>query len=112
MDKEKLLDNAACGSQHRPLLDDENVRKAIVLNVMEPYENRIKELEADLEESKAISVALMRDNMSTSKLRAALEEIAHHGTDCPPAAEPGAHYRQVAWALISIARKALEQSDG
>lgn len=46
---ETLLDNAACASQHRPLLDNDVIREAVESNCIEPLRLRITELEGLLE---------------------------------------------------------------
>jgi hypothetical protein len=58
------------------------------------------------------------DNMQLqaeiARLRAALEEIAYRGTDCPAsrAGAEAAHYRDIAWSLIAVADKALSKEGG
>jgi len=49
VDNKKLLDNAACASQHRALLDDEIVREAVTLNVINPLKAEIERLQAEKE---------------------------------------------------------------
>ena len=44
---EVLLDNAACGSQNRGLLEDAQIRECLQLNVIDPLRARIAALEAE-----------------------------------------------------------------
>ena len=50
LDDERLIENAAMCSQHKPLIDDKSVNECIVLNVCKPLRDEIESLRAKVAE--------------------------------------------------------------
>lgn len=67
----ELIDQAACGCQERILLDNEYVREAIALNVIEPFRQKTEDLAAQLEQAQAALRWIYKNGLSHSTGRPA-----------------------------------------
>ena len=47
LNNDRLLDDAATCSQHKPLVDNESLRECIVLNIIDPLKAEIRQLRGE-----------------------------------------------------------------
>jgi len=74
LDDERLIENAAMCSQHKPLIDDKSVNEYIVLNVCKPLRDEIESLRAKVAELERDKGAARRDSTRSHNIVAAFQK--------------------------------------
>jgi hypothetical protein len=87
LDDEALIDNAACASQHRPLMDDEVLREAVRLNINAPLRAENERLRRDARETRARVTEALLDWKPCHGGVAGLEAQARTANEPPLARE-------------------------